>query len=256
MWDWFTSFLLQALQGIASFVGDWGLAIIILTAIIRILLTPLTVKSTTSSARMQVLQPKLKAIQERYAHDPQLQAQAMKEFYAENKFNPLGGCLPVLLQMPIFFALFAVLRDQLPVVAPDAHFYSILNSLSMSVAGAISEFGFVGAWVFIALDVLFAVMSFVPMYLNAKNSTPEQLQTMKITGIVMSLFMLFIGWSLPVGILLYYNTSALWGVIQQVFITQRVIDQVKKSEAERMVNAPISVDVVRREHKPRPHKKK
>ncbi len=256
MWDWFTSFLLQALQGIANFVGDWGLAIIILTAIIRILLTPLTLKSTRSSARMQVLQPKLKALQERYADDPQAQAQAMKEFYAENSFNPLGGCLPVLLQMPIFFALFAVLRDQLPVVAPDAHFYSLLNSLSMSVSGAISELGFLGAWVFIALDVLFAIMSFIPMYLNSKNSSPEQLQSMKVMGVVMSLMMLFVGWSLPVGVLLYYNTSALWGIIQQIFITQRVIDQVKKSEANRMGNESIKVDVVRRERKPRPHKKK
>ncbi len=253
MWDWFINILFETLKGIEGFVGDWGLAIIIMTAIIRILLTPLTVKSTTSSARMQVLQPKLKAIQEKYADDPQMQAQAMKQFYAENNFNPLGGCLPVLLQMPIFFALFAVLRDMLPA---QAHFYSILSSLSMSVSGAIGEYGVLGASVFIALDVLFAILSFVPMYLNSKNSSPEQVHQMKIMGIVMSVMMLFVGWSIPVGVLLYYNTSALWGIIQQIFITQKVIDQVKKKETERLQNEPVSVDVVRREHKPRPRKKK
>ncbi len=138
----------------------------------------------------------------------------------------------------------------------EAHFYTILSSLSMSVSGAIAEYGFLGAWIFITLDVLFAVLSFVPMYLNSKNSSPEQVRQMKVMGVVMSVMMLFVGWSIPVGVLLYYNTSALWGILQQIFITQRVIDQVKKNEAERMGNAPISVDVVRREHKPRPHKKR
>ncbi len=253
MWDWFISLLFDALKGIEGLVGDWGLAIIILTAIIRVLLTPLTVKSTTSSARMQVLQPKIKAIQERYKDDPQAQAAAMKEFYAKNHFNPLGGCLPVLLQMPVFFALFAVLRDTLP---PEAHFYSILSSLSLSVSGAISSYGLLGAWVFITLDVLFGILSFIPMYLNSKTSAPEQVRQMKIMGIVMAVMMIFIGWSIPVGVLLYYNTSALWGILQQVFITEKVIDQVKKNEEERLISAPISVDVVRREHKPRPHKKR
>ena len=172
MWDAFINLLFEILKGVEGFVGDWGLAIIVMTAIIRILLTPLTVKSTKSSAKMQALQPQLKAIQERYMDDPEQQAAAMREFYAEHKFNPLGGCLPVFLQMPIFFALFRVLRDMLP---EGAHFYGVLDNLSMSVANAIAVSD-PQVVTFIALDILFGVLTLVPMYLNSKNSEPEQQQ--------------------------------------------------------------------------------
>ena len=119
MWDGIIYIIAQVLTFIANFVGDWGLAIIVLTAIIRILLTPLTVSSTRSTAKMQVLQPKMMEIQTRYADDPQRMNEEMQKFYSENKFNPLGGCLPTLIQMPVFFALFSVLRYQIP---EGAHF--------------------------------------------------------------------------------------------------------------------------------------
>ena len=138
MWDGIIYVIAQILTFIANLVGDWGLAIIILTAIIRILLTPLTVSSTRSMAKMQVLQPKMMEIQERYADDPQRMNLEMQKFYSENKFNPLGGCLPTLIQMPVFFALFSVLRYQIPA---DAHFYGIFESLALSPNGAVLELG-------------------------------------------------------------------------------------------------------------------
>ena len=95
MWDWFVSFLTKVLAAIAGAVGDWGLAVIILTFIVRLIITPLMTKSTASTARMQVLQPKLQEIQERYADDPERQMAEMRKFQAENNFNPLGGCLPM-----------------------------------------------------------------------------------------------------------------------------------------------------------------
>ena len=91
MWDWFVNFLTNVLAWLASLVGDWGLAVIILTFIIRLLIMPLMTKSTASTAKMQVLQPKLQEIQERYADDPERMQKEMTAFYAENKFNPLGG---------------------------------------------------------------------------------------------------------------------------------------------------------------------
>ena len=114
MWDWFINFLTAVLAGIEGFVGDWGLAVIILTVIVRLILTPLMAHSTRSTARMQVMQPKLQEIQERYADDPTRQAEELRKVYAEMKFNPLGGCLPIFLQMPIFFGLFSVVRAVLP----------------------------------------------------------------------------------------------------------------------------------------------
>ena len=113
MWDWFINFLTAVLAGIEGFVGDWGLAVIILTVIIRLILTPLMAHSTKSTARMQVMQPKLQEIQERYADNPERQAEEMRKIYADMKFNPLGGCLPIFLQMPVFFGLFTVARELL-----------------------------------------------------------------------------------------------------------------------------------------------
>ncbi len=95
MWDWIVNILFELLKLIQTFAVDWGLSIIILVVIIRLLLTPLMLKSTKSTARMQVLQPKMLEIQERYADDPQRQAEEMQKFYSENKFNPLAGCLPL-----------------------------------------------------------------------------------------------------------------------------------------------------------------
>lgn len=78
---------------------------------------------------------------------------------------------------------------------------------------------------------------------------------MRMMSVVMTLMMLFVGWGLPAGVLLYYDVSTLWQVVQQLFVTQKVIEKAKAEEEERMANAPIQVDVVRRERKPRPHKK-
>ncbi|MEE0027159.1 MAG: YidC/Oxa1 family membrane protein insertase, partial [Atopobiaceae bacterium] len=94
MWDAFINLLTNILSGIHGFCGDWGLAIIILTLIVRLLIMPLMTRSTRSSAKMQVLQPKMMELQERYADDPETLQREMSKFYAENKFNPLGGCLP------------------------------------------------------------------------------------------------------------------------------------------------------------------
>lgn len=251
MWDWIINIVAQILKGLAGIVGDWGLAIIVLTFIIRLLLTPLQTRSLKSSARMQVLQPKLMELQERYADDPQRLNEEMQKFYSENKFNPLGGCLPVIIQMPVFFALFSVLRYQVP---EEAHFFGILESLRVSTADAVSQFGFADAWVFIVLVLLFGILTLVPMLLNAQSDSPQASQ-MKIMGVVMAVMMIWFGWSVPVGVVLYYDTSAAWGAIQQIFITRRVMEKAKADEAERLKNQPVKVDVVRKERKPRPHKK-
>jgi YidC/Oxa1 family membrane protein insertase len=252
MWEWFIDLLFQILSAIAGVVGDWGLAIILFTFIIRLLLTPLTIKSTKSSAKMQAMQPMMKEIQEKYADDPQRQQQELQKFYAENSFNPLGGCLPLLLQMPIFFALFSVLRDKLP---ETAHFFNILPSLSQSLSGAFALGGIQEAWVYIVLDILFGVLTLVPMVINARNSDPSQRNQTLIMGVIMAGMMCWFGLNVPVGVLLYYDTSAAWGALQQTFVTRRVLEAAKAEHEARMKNRPIEVDVVRKEHKPRQHKK-
>ena len=239
MWDWIVNILFEVLRLIQGFAGDWGLSIIILVVIIRLLLTPLMLKSTKSTARMQVLQPKMAEIQERYADDPQRQAEEMQKFYSENKFNPFGGCLPLLIQMPILFALFTLLRN-LPQYFKGTSVFSFYGILIPAMV----------------VLLLFAVLTLIPQLYMSRNQTGEQAQSMRMMAVVMTVMMLWMGWSLPVGVLLYYDVSSLWQTIQQIFITQRVIEKAKAEEEERLKNAPVKVDVVRRERKARPHKKK
>ena len=259
MWDWIVKILFQVLAVIQSFAGDWGLSIIILVVIIRLLLTPLMIKSTKSTARMQVLQPKLMEIQQRYADDPQRQAEEMQKFYSENKFNPLGGCLPLLIQMPILIALFTLLRS-IDTYFPEAKaqgfsFFNILPNLMTSPAQAFSE-GFASALPYVFALLLFAVLTLIPQLYMSRNQTGSQAQSMKMMSVVMAFMMLFIGWGLPSGVLLYYDVSSAWQVVQQIFVTQKVIEKAKADEEARQANAPIEVDVVRRERKQRPRKNK
>ena len=251
MWDWFINFLTAVLAGIEGFVGDWGLAVIILTVIVRLILTPLMAHSTRSTARMQVMQPKLQEIQERYADDPTRQAEELRKVYAEMKFNPLGGCLPIFLQMPIFFGLFSVVRA----VPEDACFYSILPSISKSCSDMVATGDWVAAAPYVIFVLLFGVLTFIPMILNTSLQDSSQRSQTMTMGAVMAVMMLMFGWGVPAAVVLYYVTSSLWQVVQQKVITQRVMEKAKADAEVEAANKPVEVDVVRREKKPRPHKK-
>ena len=111
MWDIIKNWIFDVIQFFYNFCGDWGLAIIIVTVIFRILVAPLMHKQAKSSYQMQKVQPLMQEIQRKYADDPMRQQEEMQKLYAEAKFNPLAGCLPMILQMPIFIALFQVLSE-------------------------------------------------------------------------------------------------------------------------------------------------
>lgn len=122
----FVSLTIHFLKILASYVGSYGVAIIILTLIMRAAMWPLNVSQQRNMRAMQTLQPKLKAIQERYKNNPQLMQQKMMEFYKEHKFNPMGGCLPLLIQMPIFILLYtSLMSPQFIQVAGDSRFLFI-----------------------------------------------------------------------------------------------------------------------------------
>ena len=255
MWDWIVNILFQILKLIQGFAVAWGLSIIILVIIIRLLLTPLMIKSSKSTARMQVLQPKLQEIQDKYADDPTRQAEEMQKFYSENKFNPFGGCLPLLIQMPVLFALFTLLNNLPEYFSGESFsFFNILPDLQTSASASLSQGIGVAAPYLIAL-ALFAILTLIPQLYMSRNQTGQQASSMRMMAVVMAVMMLWIGWGLPAGVLLYYDVSSLWQVVQQLFVTQKVIEKAKAEEEERMAHAPIEVDVVRRERKQRPHKK-
>ena len=107
----FTTLTIELLGKLASLVGNYGWAIIVLTIIVRLCMWPLNVSQQRSMRMMQTLQPKLKAIQDRYKSNPQVMQQKLMEFYKEHKFNPMGGCMPLLIQMPIFILLYSALMS-------------------------------------------------------------------------------------------------------------------------------------------------
>ena len=122
----FVSLTIHFLKILASYVGSYGVAIILLTLIMRAALWPLNVSQQRNMRAMQSLQPKLKAIQDRYKSNPQMMQQKMMEFYKEHKFNPMGGCLPLLIQMPIFILLYtSLMSPQFIQIAGDSKFLFI-----------------------------------------------------------------------------------------------------------------------------------
>lgn len=247
MWTWFKEFIFTVLQFFVNHVGDWGLAIIIVTVILRIILMPLTLKQQKSMANMQQLQPKLKAIQDRYKDDPQRLNEEMMKFYSENKFNPAAGCLPMFIQMPIFIALFWVLKEHVPA---DARFYNIIPSLVTTPTEIFHSSGLIAALPYILLVVFFGVLTLLPMFIQ-KNSD----KNMKVMAGAMGVMMLWFGWVSPAGVLLYWDASSLWGLVQQLIINKKTKKEAEEKEQAQKSFEPIEVNVVRKEKKKRPTKK-
>ncbi|MCI8452128.1 YidC/Oxa1 family membrane protein insertase [Enterorhabdus sp. P55] len=259
MWEVFKDWIFNVIEFFFNFCGDWGLAIIIVTVIFRIILAPLMHKQAKSNFQMQKIQPKIAAIQQKYADDQVRQSQEMQKLYADAKFNPLAGCVPMLLQMPIFIALFQTLREMgaRPEVAGNFTFYNIVPNLTMTPSDAFAQ-GF-GTFVpYLVLMIVFAGATFLPMVLMQMKSenTQQKNQTLIMAG-VMSLFMLWISWTSPAGVLLFWGTSSLIGIGQQqasLAICRRA-DQ-RAAEEEVIEVKPVEVNVTRKAKKPRPTKKR
>ncbi|MBQ9020623.1 MAG: YidC/Oxa1 family membrane protein insertase [Eggerthellaceae bacterium] len=260
MWDAFKDFIFWGIQAVYGFVGDWGMAIILVTILFRVLLIPLMRGQIKSSYQMQKMQPVIQEIQEKYKDDPMRLQEETQKLYAEAKFNPIAGCLPILLQMPIFMALFQVLREmpsymeKFNLSSSSYEFYNLISNLTLSPADAFSQG--VGTFIpYLILLIIFAGATFLPMIiqqLNAPNSQQRR-QTLMISAF-MSVFMLFIGWSSPGGVLLFWGVSSLIGVAQQQLTTRALKRADEKKAAEIVETEPVKVDVTRKTKKKRPTK--
>jgi YidC/Oxa1 family membrane protein insertase len=251
-WDLFKDGIFAVINWFYSWCGDWGLAIILITILFRILIYPITRKQFKSSYKMQKLQPKMKAIREKYQGDPQRQQQETAKLYQEAKFNPLSGCLPMLLQMPIFIALYQVLLE-LQTRAGEGTvvtFLGVIENLTLSPAAVYSEGGIIKVIPYVVLVLLFGVSMLIPMLVNKQTDK----QTRVMMG-VMSLVMIFFGWSAPAGVLLYWDASSLIGVGQQIGSRYFLEKKDERIAASTIDITPIKVEVDRKERKARPRKK-
>lgn len=190
----------KILVSIYGMTGSFGLSIILLTILIKIVLLPFTLKQDKSMREMKKLQPKIDELKKRYEGDPQTLNQKTMELYKEHKVNPAGGCLPLLIQLPILWALFGVLRKE--GVVPDEAFL---------------WFSLVTPDPFFVLPILNGVVSFVQQKLMGTSSNPQMKNMMYIFPIMM----IFISYKMPGGLQLYWLTSSVTGVIQQYFVMNR-----------------------------------
>ena len=255
MWDVFKDWIFDVIQFFYNVCGDWGLAIIVVTVIFRVLISPLMHKQTKSTYGMQKVQPLIQELQTKYGDDPQRLYQEMQKLYAEVKFNPIAGCLPMLLQMPIFIALFQVLNEMGSRTHGTTYeFYNLVPSLVTTPSQAFADG--IGAFIpYVILMIIFAGATFLPMVLQQANNNSAQRKQMIIMAAVMSLFMLWISWNSPAGVLLFWGASSLLGIAQQR-ISLRIMKRRDAEQEEVIEVKPIEVDVTRKTKKPRPKKKK
>ncbi|MHB9154759.1 MAG: membrane protein insertase YidC [Endomicrobiales bacterium] len=190
--------------------GNYGWAIIILTAIIQILVMPLTLKSFKASAAMKRLQPHIKALQEKFKSDPRRLNAEMLNLYKTQKINPLGGCLPMLLQLPIFWALFTTLRNAYELRGAPW----ILWVKDLSAPDALLTLGG------IPLNVLPLVMG-IGMFLQQKMMSIATDPTQKSMMYLMPVIFTFMFWGFPSGLVLYWLTNSVLTMIEQYYIMQR-----------------------------------
>ncbi len=193
--------LFWVLNEIHSVVGNWGVAIIILTVLIKLAFYPLSAASYKSMARMKVLAPKLQRLKERFGDDRQKMHEAMIELYKTEKINPLGGCLPIVVQIPVFIALYWVLL--LSVELRHAPFILWINDLSAPDP-------------YFILPVLMGATMFIQTWLNPTPPDPMQAKLMKIMPIAFSVFFFFF----PSGLVLYWLVNNILSIGQQWQITR------------------------------------
>lgn len=257
LWELFCQLMANIVEIFYGPVGDWGMAIILVTIVFRIIISPLTISQTKSSYQMQKISPKVNEIRQRFADDPTRQQEEMQKVYADAKYNPLAGCVPMLLQMPIFIALFTVLRNITVYFSSSMTytFYNIIPDLLLTPSDTFSQ-GFAAFLPYLILMLIFAVVTFLPMVLQ-QLSAPESSQRtqMFIMAGVMSVMMLWISWGSPAGVLLFWGTSSIIAVVQQ----QVVMRNLKRKDAqveEEVAEQQIIVDVERKTKKQRPKKKR
>ncbi|RZA00627.1 MAG: membrane protein insertase YidC, partial [Moraxellaceae bacterium] len=195
--------LFWLLKVIHGFVGNWGLAIIGLTLCVKAVFFHLSATSYRSMAKMRKLAPKMAEMKERFGDDRQKMSQEMMKLYKDEKVNPLGGCLPMLIQMPVFLALYWVLMES--VELRHAPFYLWINDLSAQDP-------------YYVLPLIYGVTMWFMQKLNPQPTDPMQARVMQLLPLVFTFMFLWF----PAGLVLYWVTNNTLTIIQQYIITKQI----------------------------------
>ncbi len=201
---WVAKPLFYGLTMFHSLLGNWGWSIIFLTFVVKLLFFPLSAASYKSMARMRKLQPEMARLKELYGDDRQKMSQEMMAFYKKEKVNPMGGCLPMLIQMPVFIALYWVLNES--VELRHAPFIFWLTDLSQKDP-------------YYVLPVLNGISMFVLQTLQPAPPDPMQAKVMRLMPVAFSFFFMFF----PAGLVLYWTVNSILSIAQQWTITRKII---------------------------------
>lgn len=205
----FAAPLFWLLNKLHTIVGNWGWAIILLTIIVKAVFYPLTAASYRSMAKMRALSPRLQSLKEAYGDDRMKMQQAMMQLYKEEKINPLGGCLPMVIQIPVFIGLY----------------WALFSSVELRQApwiGWIQDLG--RADPYYILPILMAITMFIQTSLNPPPADPMQAKMMKIIPIVFSVMFFFF----PAGLVLYWLSNNVLTIMQQWYVNQTIAQQKKE----------------------------
>jgi YidC/Oxa1 family membrane protein insertase len=203
---WIAKPLFYGLTMFHSLVGNWGWSIIFLTFVVKLLFFPLSAASYRSMARMRKLQPEMARLKELYGDDRQKMSQEMMAFYKKEKVNPMGGCLPMLIQMPVFIALYWVLNES--VELRHAPFIFWLTDLSQKDP-------------YYVLPILNGISMYVLQTLQPAPPDPMQAKVMRFMPVAFSFFFMFF----PAGLVLYWTVNSILSIAQQWTITRKIINE-------------------------------
>lgn len=252
----FNEFIYKPIYNLLVFIynvipfSDFGVAIIVLTLIIRFFIIPLSRKQIESQKKIQELQPKIKEIQEKYKNDKEKQSRALMEFYKKNKTNPLSGCFPMIFQLIFFIAIYRVLLNisNAGLLVSDQELYSFISNpgqINQSFLGIINLSGVINFNQLslkevpqIILVLSTAVIQFVqtkmlmPGVAKNASSKPDISQSISKQMLFLGpLLTLFIGLKFQAGLVLYWFTSTVFSVLQQYFL--------KKKEEKKTIKANL-----------------
>jgi len=203
-WLWFLANpLFWLLDHIHDLLGNWGWSIVVLTMLVKLALFPLSAKAYKSMARMRKLGPEMQRLKEQFGDDRQKMSQEMMKFYQKEKINPLGGCLPIVIQMPVFIALYWMLMES--VELRHAPFMFWVQDLSVKDP-------------YFILPILMGASMFVQQLLNPTPPDPTQAKIMKMLPVIFTFFFLWF----PAGLVVYWVVNNSISILQQWFITRNI----------------------------------
>ncbi len=235
--------ILNGLMLLYELFGDFGLAIIVLTIVIKLILFPLTLQQLKSMKASQALQPQMAEVRKKYAKDQQAQALAMQALYKEYGVNPVAGCLPLLIQLPVLYGMFNAFNTILRFTGSGQKLLDEVNHLIYPFLPHLTRvpnidlnwFTFISpAWHFSlshpdpthVLPILAGLATFVQLRMSQPKTAavtsgapdPTQ-QSMKMMQYIMPLVTVYFGWTFPAGLAIYWTVSSIFQAVQQYFVT-------------------------------------